>query len=96
MKKQAIFAMRAFAAALASAGTSIPGSDDGVRIASFNICHGAPSYTAEVNLEKTAQTIAAMAADFVCLQEVDNGTTRSGNVDETACLAEVAGLHGTS
>ena len=95
MKKQAIFAMRVFAAALASAGTSIPGSDDGVRIASFNICHGAPSYTAEVNLEKTAQTIAAMAADFVCLQEVDNGTTRSGNVDETACLAEVAGLHGT-
>lgn len=93
--KPAQGAMLACALALVAQPVAAALADAAVRIASFNICHGAPSYSAEVNLEKTAQTIAAMAADFVCLQEVDNATTRSGGVDETAFLAEQTGLCGT-
>ena len=85
----------AVAVANAALAASVPGTNDAVRIASFNICHGAPSYNADVNLEKTAQTIAELNADFVCLQEVDNETTRSGSVDETAYLAQATGLTGT-
>lgn len=63
------------------------------KLASYNICsshflHG--KYTEE-NLELLSQSIAAVSADAVCLQEVDKGASRSEGVDMTAKLAHLSG-----
>ncbi|MBO5758132.1 MAG: endonuclease/exonuclease/phosphatase family protein [Clostridia bacterium] len=63
------------------------------KLASYNICsshflHG--KYTKE-NLELLSQSIAAVSADAVCLQEVDKGASRSEGVDMTAKLAHLSG-----
>jgi endonuclease/exonuclease/phosphatase family metal-dependent hydrolase len=63
------------------------------KLASYNICsshflHG--KYTKE-NLELLSQSIAAVGADAVCLQEVDKGASRSEGVDMTAKLAHLSG-----
>ena len=77
-----IAAMSAFAAL---------GGDMPMKIMTYNVFHcestrGGP--------EAIAGVINSAAPDFACLQEVDNMTTRSGNIDQTARLAELTGMHG--
>ena len=70
---------------------------DSFTIMSFNICHCATNYTLSVTDEevrRTATLISSVAPDFVCLQEVDDKTTRSNGIDETARIAELTGMHG--
>ena len=71
---------------------------DSMRIMSFNICHCATHYSLSItdeDVQRTASVIAAENPDFVCLQEVDDKTTRSNGIDETARLAELTGMYGT-
>lgn len=67
-----------------------------VKIMTWNICHCAASYydASSINPSRTADAINAAAPDFVCLQEVDYKTTRSGGIDQTALLAESTGMRG--
>jgi len=83
MKKLVVAWMLAAFAAL--------GGDTPMKIMTYNVFHcestrGGP--------EAIAGVINSAAPDFACLQEVDNMTTRSGNVDQTARLAELTGMHG--
>ena len=63
------------------------------KLASYNICsshflHG--KYTKE-NLQLLAESIAAVHADAICLQEVDKCAARSEGVDMTAELSRMSG-----
>ena len=98
MKKNTIIVVAALTSVVASALPSFAaGKYDSFRIMSFNICHCATNYTLSVTDEevrRTATLISSVAPDFVCLQEVDDKTTRSNGIDETARIAELAGMHG--
>ena len=87
-------ALAAFAAMCAARAAAY----DSIRIMSFNICHCATHYSLGItdeDVRRTASVIAAENPDFVCLQEVDDKTTRSSGIDETARLAELTGMTGT-
>lgn len=57
-----------------------------LRLATFNIAHGR-GRGGRVDLARTAATLAALAADVICLQEVDRHYgERSGRVDQAAEL----------
>ena len=63
------------------------------KLASYNICsshflHG--KYTKE-NLQLLAESISAVHADAICLQEVDKCAARSEGVDMTAELSRMSG-----
>lgn len=78
-------------AACAVSAFAALGGDTPMKIMTYNVFHcestrGGP--------EAIAGVINSAAPDFACLQEVDNMTTRSGNVDQTARLAELTGMHG--
>ena len=45
------------------------------------------------NLAGVADLVRSTGADIVLLQEVDNGTRRSGNVNQPAMLARSTGFH---
>jgi endonuclease/exonuclease/phosphatase family metal-dependent hydrolase len=63
-----------------------------MRVATYNIRHGRG--TDEVlDLGRTARAIAALDADIVALQEVDEQVGRSGGVDEAATLGRALGMH---
>ena len=62
-----------------------------VRIVSYNIKHGR-GMDGEVDLDRVAGVLAALNADVVLLQEVDEICARSGDVDEAAFLAEALGM----
>jgi endonuclease/exonuclease/phosphatase family metal-dependent hydrolase len=64
-----------------------------LRVASYNIKHGLGS-DGRVDLERVAEVIRGLDADVVTLQEVDRGAARTGEVDQTARLAELTGLRG--
>lgn len=57
------------------------------RVVSYNIKHGLGN-DGKIDLARTAQVIRKLEPDFVGLQEVDENTRRSGNVDQ----AEELGL----
>jgi endonuclease/exonuclease/phosphatase family metal-dependent hydrolase len=65
-----------------------------LRILTYNIHHGEGT-DGKVDLERIAKIIQAGKPDLVALQEVDQGTKRSGGVDQVARLAELTGMHGT-
>jgi endonuclease/exonuclease/phosphatase family metal-dependent hydrolase len=60
--------------------------NDRLRIATFNIKHGAPAKDYAGDSEAVAKACAALEADVLALQEVDIGVPRSGHAD----LAEAA------
>lgn len=63
-----------------------------LRILSYNIYHGVnTSGTSSLALQ--AEAIRQTKADFVGLQEVDNGCKRSGNVNQPAELGRMTGMH---
>ena len=63
-----------------------------LRIATYNIRHGRGADDV-LDLDRTARAIAALDADVVALQEVDERVRRSGRVDQAAALGESLGMH---
>lgn len=70
-------------------GTDSAEASSSVRVMSFNIKYGA---IAGLDLGKIAAVINASTPDLVALQEVDDGTRRSGRRAETDELATKTGL----
>ena len=71
---------------------SITPGPPSMRIATYNIRHGRGSDDV-LDLDRTARAIAALDADIVALQEVDEKVRRSGNVDQAATLGKVLGMY---
>ena len=67
---------------------------DEFRLMSYNILHGKGA-DGKVDIRRTAAAIRRENPDFVGLQEVDKGVSRSGGIDEPAELARLTGLHAT-
>jgi len=58
----------------------------------YNIHAGKDAQAAD-NLQRVASIVRDSDADIVLLQEVDRGTTRSGNVDQVERLRSLTGFH---
>jgi endonuclease/exonuclease/phosphatase family metal-dependent hydrolase len=82
-------------AALHGCASSRPAATDGaarrVRVMIYNI-HAGKDAGGVDNLAGVAALVRETSADLVLLQEVDQGTRRSGNVDQPAVLAERTGF----
>jgi endonuclease/exonuclease/phosphatase family metal-dependent hydrolase len=63
-----------------------------VRLATFNIRHGAASRGYRGDPERVAAACASLAADVLALQEVDRGLSRSGRADLARVAADAAGM----
>lgn len=85
--RRLLAALVLFLAACASVG------DAPLRVLVYNIHAGKDAKNVD-NLERVAALIAETRADIVLLQEVDRGTTRSGNVDQLTTLTRLTGMHG--
>jgi endonuclease/exonuclease/phosphatase family metal-dependent hydrolase len=64
-----------------------------IRVLTFNIHHGEGG-DGVIDLERIADVINSVSPDLVGLQEVENGTTRTGGVDQTAVLAALTSMNG--
>ncbi len=65
-----------------------------IKVLSYNIHHAnPPSRPGFIDLEAIAKVIQSSQADLVGLQEVDNGTVRSGNINQAKQLADRLGYH---
>lgn len=63
-----------------------------LRVVTYNIRHGR-GMDGQVDLERTARVLGALAPDVVGLQEVDRGVERSGAVDQAAELGRLLGMN---
>jgi beta-N-acetylhexosaminidase len=79
-------------AGCASVRGAAPPTHDGVRVLVYNI-HAGKDAAGTDNLSGVAELVRSTGADLVLLQEVDQGTRRSGGVDQPAVLAERTGFH---
>ncbi|MDB4886956.1 MAG: hypothetical protein JWN79_2394 [Gemmatimonadetes bacterium] len=68
----------------------LPAGD--ARVLVFNI-HAGKDAEGRDNLDAVADLVRSTGADLALLQEVDQGTRRSGNVDQPARLAQRTGFH---
>ena len=59
-----------------------------VRIATFNIRHGAVAGSRRVDVDLLAKACVGLHADVLALQEVDAGTHRTGGADLAAAVAD--------
>lgn len=73
--------------------TATIGPGNSIRVLVYNIHAGKDAARVE-NLARVAQIVMDSQADIVLLQEVDNGTKRSGGVDQLARLRELTGYYG--
>jgi endonuclease/exonuclease/phosphatase family metal-dependent hydrolase len=62
-----------------------------VRIATFNILHGRSPVDDLVDLHRFTESVRALDADVLCLQEVDRNQPRSLHADLTAAAADAMG-----
>lgn len=62
-----------------------------LRVLSYNIRHG-EGMDGKVDLERIAKVIGSVKPDLVALQEVDQKTRRTGEVDQPAELARLTGM----
>ncbi|MEO6437474.1 MAG: endonuclease/exonuclease/phosphatase family protein [Tepidisphaeraceae bacterium] len=60
-------------------------------VMTYNIHHG-EGMDKKLDLERIAGVIRAANADFVALQEVDRGASRTGGIDQIAELARLTGM----
>ncbi|MDQ7013132.1 MAG: endonuclease/exonuclease/phosphatase family protein [Planctomycetota bacterium] len=67
-------------------------ADDVLRVLTYNIHHGAGTDSV-LDLERIARVITDATPDLVGLQEVDNGASRTGDVDQAATLGSLTGMH---
>lgn len=70
-----------------------PGQPRTLRVLSYNVHHG-EGVDGELDLPRIARVIRAADPDVVALQEMDDKTTRTGGVDQTAELARLTGMNG--
>ena len=70
------------------------GAAQDVRLMSYNILHGKGA-DGQVGIPRIANVISREKPDFVGLQEVDRGVSRSHGIDEPAELGRLTGLHPT-
>jgi endonuclease/exonuclease/phosphatase family metal-dependent hydrolase len=63
-----------------------------VRLATFNLKHGAPAHGTRGDPLRTAAACASLEADVLALQEVDSGVPRSGRADLPLVIAEACGM----
>ena len=63
-----------------------------LRVLCYNI-HVCIGNDGKLDLERTAKVIKAQNPDIVALQEVDNKADRTKNVDQTAELTKLTGMH---
>ena len=73
-------------------GESSPENATAIRVATYNIKHGR-GMDGTIDVERTATTLAALDADLIALQEVDDQARRSGGVDQAAWLANRLDMH---
>jgi endonuclease/exonuclease/phosphatase family metal-dependent hydrolase len=62
-----------------------------VRIATFNILHGRSPVDDRVDQDRFADSVVALDADVLCLQEVDRNQSRSLHSDLTSIAADAMG-----
>jgi len=87
-----VLLLAALLAACSSAPPSPAPTGFTVRVASYNIRHGAGA-DERVDLERTAEVLRGTRADIVALQEVDERVRRSGGVNQAERLGELLGMH---
>lgn len=63
-----------------------------LRLLTYNIKHGLGN-DGNVDLERSAAVINALAPDLVALQEVDSSVERTGGIDQARRLGELTGMH---
>ncbi len=66
--------------------------DDVLRVLTYNIHHGEGTDSV-LDLERIARVITDATPDLVALQEIDNGASRTGSVDQAATLGSLTGMH---
>ena len=76
----------------AEARGDAPASRDTIRVMVYNI-HAGKDASGVDNLDGVASLVRETGTDIALLQEVDQGTRRSGNVDQPAALASRTGFH---
>lgn len=86
MKKPYLLLMTLFSLINAHAGE--------ITAVTYNIRHGMNSSN-KLDLETTAKVMEKFGADVIALQEVDNKTNRSENVDQATYLGEKLKMHHT-
>ena len=92
MKRNLILAtITLLAAGCATVPSSKPVS---LRLVSYNLHHG-EGMDRKLDLSRLAAIIRSQTPDWVALQEVENGTRRTKEVDQTAELAKLTGLDGS-
>jgi endonuclease/exonuclease/phosphatase family metal-dependent hydrolase len=79
-------------AVVAAVFAGVPCADGQLTVMSYNVHHGADTAD-KAALEDQARAIAAAKAQLVGLQELDNGTQRTGRVDQPAEFARLTGMH---
>lgn len=89
-KRTLLLLVVALSGACRGVTTGTPASTP-LRIVSYNIRHGR-GMDDSVNLARTGRVLAALAADFVGLQEVDDRVRRSDGVDQSAALGAQLGM----
>ncbi len=62
-----------------------------VRVATFNLLHGAGQHDRVVDLDRLRAAVRSLDADVLALQEVDRGQPRSHHADLTEVVAEAMG-----
>jgi len=69
-----------------------PKDPDAIRILTYNVrhCRGVDGI---IDYERITRIISDLDADFVCLQELDSMTQRSGKIDQVKLLGEMTGMH---
>lgn len=74
-----------------AAPASEPAAPSPIRLVSYNIKHGL-GMDGELDLERVGDYLESTGADVVLLQEVDEGASRSGGVDQAAVLGARLGM----
>jgi len=62
-----------------------------MRLASFNVLHGRSIADGEVSTARLVAACASLDTDVLALQEIDRNQSRSGDIDQTAAVAESIG-----
>ena len=81
-----------FVGCAARGGNDAPREPVTLTVLTYNI-HHAEGTDKKLDLERIANVIRATEADLVALQEVDQGTKRTGGVDQPAELARMLDMH---